>query len=458
MREVEEKMRKEMATPPVRSTVKATPTRPSVESQSGLELKKLGLALHNHHAAFKQLPPRGNADLSWRVHVLPFLGEQALYHEFKLDQPWDSDHNRKLIKRIPRAFSWASPELGREGKTRIVFPFHADAIYRDPSQGAKFRDVLDGLSNTILAIVADEEKAVTWTRPDDLPIDMAQPRKGWSEGVEDGLFVLLGDGAVIRVSADISDDVVGPLLTRAGKERIDSLGARGSAPRSARANPDIVRLRRAHELNRNGEFESAIEEFRAAIKKLPIAGAHFGLAKALRGASRFDEARAEFRTTLGILHKKVGDEILKKPVSLDGESFSIAGVYMSLATMERDAGDPKAETEVWKTLVDAIEKRPVSDDPVYWGVIGQGLYRIGRIEDSLAAMQKNIELRGEAKPTIKLGPRWWYLTMALARTGETETARKYYDELSDQLAPDSTDAQRRYQAEAASTLGLKDTP
>src|SRR5262249_16079706 len=29
------------------------------------------------------------AVLSWRVALLPYLGEEALYHEFKLDEPWD---------------------------------------------------------------------------------------------------------------------------------------------------------------------------------------------------------------------------------------------------------------------------------------------------------------------------------------------------------------------------------
>ena len=36
--------------------------------------------------------------------MLPYLGEDALYKEFKLDEPWDSEHNRKLLARMPAVF------------------------------------------------------------------------------------------------------------------------------------------------------------------------------------------------------------------------------------------------------------------------------------------------------------------------------------------------------------------
>ncbi len=213
-----------------KSAVEASPKHPprtSVQSATGPisnVLKRIGLALHNHHAAYKQLPPnaaRVSPNLSWRVHLLPFLDEAALYREFKLDEPWDSEHNVKLVERIPNVFASASPELATEGKTRIVLPFHDKAIYHDRQQGAKFREVLDGLSNTIAAVVADEENAVIWTRPDDLEIDLDQPRKGWSKGVNGVVSVLFADGAVIRLPDDVSDELVSNLLTRAGREVID---------------------------------------------------------------------------------------------------------------------------------------------------------------------------------------------------------------------------------------------
>ena len=74
-------------------------------------LKQIGLALHNYHTKHDTFPPAysrgkdGKPLLSWRVLVLPFLGEQALYDQFHLDEAWDSPHNRTLISKMPAAYS-----------------------------------------------------------------------------------------------------------------------------------------------------------------------------------------------------------------------------------------------------------------------------------------------------------------------------------------------------------------
>ncbi|HCO22471.1 MAG TPA: hypothetical protein DIT97_05185, partial [Gimesia maris] len=36
--------------------------------------------------------PSGRPHLSWRVHILPFMGEEDLFQQFKLNEPWDSPH------------------------------------------------------------------------------------------------------------------------------------------------------------------------------------------------------------------------------------------------------------------------------------------------------------------------------------------------------------------------------
>lgn len=193
--------------------------------ESERNLLQTGLAIHNFHSAYRQLPPRptsnGPQGLSWRVHLLPFLEEQALYERFHLDEPWDSEHNLPLIKEIPDVYAATAPDLARDGMTRIVFPQNPAAAYVGPDQTMKFRDMLDGLSNTILAVVADSDHAVVWTKPDDLPVDLSMPRQGWSEGVDETVSVLFGDGAVRRIPPDVSDEVVGHLLTRRGKEVIE---------------------------------------------------------------------------------------------------------------------------------------------------------------------------------------------------------------------------------------------
>ena len=56
-------------------------------------------------------PPAYSADkttgkplLSWRVAILPYLGEETLYRQFHLDEPWNSEHNMRLIARTPQVF------------------------------------------------------------------------------------------------------------------------------------------------------------------------------------------------------------------------------------------------------------------------------------------------------------------------------------------------------------------
>ena len=63
----------------------------------------------------------GKRLLSWRVHLLPYLEQEKLYKEFHLDEPWDSDHNKKLIARMPAVFrSSADPKLTADFKTTYL--------------------------------------------------------------------------------------------------------------------------------------------------------------------------------------------------------------------------------------------------------------------------------------------------------------------------------------------------
>ena len=67
--------------------------------------------MHNYHDVYKGLPPpawspkrEGKPQLSWRVAILPFIEQQALYQQFKHDEPWDSPHNMKLIEQMPPVY------------------------------------------------------------------------------------------------------------------------------------------------------------------------------------------------------------------------------------------------------------------------------------------------------------------------------------------------------------------
>ncbi len=69
-------------------------------NQAVNSMKQIMLSMHNYADSHKVLPPHANYSgdgkplLSWRVHILPYLEENELYHQFHLDEPWDSPHNR----------------------------------------------------------------------------------------------------------------------------------------------------------------------------------------------------------------------------------------------------------------------------------------------------------------------------------------------------------------------------
>jgi RNA polymerase sigma factor (sigma-70 family) len=142
----------------------------------------------------------GNAKplLSWRVAILPYIEQDNLYKQFKLDEPWDSDHNKKLIARMPAVYA-APGTKADDGRTYYQAIVGTGAAW-EPRHEMRFpASFTDGLSNTILVVEA--ATPVPWTKPEDLPYvtDQALPKFG---GLFGGDFhALFGDGAVQFLSA-----------------------------------------------------------------------------------------------------------------------------------------------------------------------------------------------------------------------------------------------------------------
>jgi len=192
-------------------------------------LKRIGITMHNFHDIFRAFPAgysadaEGNPLLSWRVHVLPLLDEQALYKEFHLDEPWDSPHNKKLIPRMPQVYrgpaSKAKPGLtnylGIAGKAGIfVRPQNGNRL------GISFRNVLDGTSNTIMAVEVPDESAVVWTQPGDFAPDLVEPTKGLTGMHPGGFQAGFADGSVRFIPESIAPDTLRAYFTKDGGERV----------------------------------------------------------------------------------------------------------------------------------------------------------------------------------------------------------------------------------------------
>ena len=163
-----------------------------VAQQSQLKnLRTAGLGILNFESAFSYFPPPakdrdadGKTKLSWRVHILPFLGQEGLglYKKFKLDEPWDSPANIKLLPEMPVVYSPFSSQLmmpadGPKGMTTIVAPISDNTVLGAP-QKVGFGSITDGSSNTVLLVIVKDSLAVPWTAPQDYTFDRDDPAAG----------------------------------------------------------------------------------------------------------------------------------------------------------------------------------------------------------------------------------------------------------------------------------------
>ena len=179
---------------------------------SSNNLKQIGIALHNYHDAYKHFPAGesptnkykdGKPLLSWRVHLLPFLEEHVLYDKFKMDEPWDSPHNIKLLDQMPSVYVCPHYELGN--RTVYLAPQGPNTALGS-GERVRFRDITDGTSQTIALIETGPERAVPWTKPVDLTIDADDP-VGSVAVDKDTFQVVFCDGSVQSISTAISGDI-----------------------------------------------------------------------------------------------------------------------------------------------------------------------------------------------------------------------------------------------------------
>jgi hypothetical protein len=190
-------------------------------------LKQIALAMHNYHSATGAFPAHAiySKDgktplLSWRVAILPYLEQDALFKEFKLDEPWDSEHNKKLIPRMPQVYLAPKAPLTKEpGWTHYRVFVDGGALFDRTAKGPRLTEIADGTSNTFLAVEAAD--AVPWTKPDDLVFNPAKPLPKLGADPKGGGFVaVLCDGSVRFVKKSVAEMTLKAMITRGGGEAI----------------------------------------------------------------------------------------------------------------------------------------------------------------------------------------------------------------------------------------------
>ncbi len=196
-------------------------------------LERIADALNAYAADHGTYPPSvtrdaSNAKLhSWRVLILPYLGEEELYNKFDLDLAWDHPKNMQATYEIPSVYQHPNSAANAM--------YYQSAYYLITGQGTLFPNsgplgpdqVTDDLSQTILVTEGTPIIASGyWTEPIDLDFAKIQGKLGTNPGnepgglLDDGVAVVTVDGRGHFVPDTIEPMTFRSLITPNGGERM----------------------------------------------------------------------------------------------------------------------------------------------------------------------------------------------------------------------------------------------
>ena len=195
-------------------------------------LKQIGLAMHNYHETFGMFPPGYVEEIlntngghvadneghwAWNALLLPYLDQQALYDQYRMNEPWDSEHNLKIAETVVPVFS--HPSSSKPANTGY-FVVVGDGTAFGSKEGVSFKEITDGTSNTIAVVEAKRD--VPWTKPEDISYDGKKlPQFGGffenppvnGQPATGVYFVGLCDGRVRMLQDNMDEELLKSLLT-----------------------------------------------------------------------------------------------------------------------------------------------------------------------------------------------------------------------------------------------------
>lgn len=177
------------------------------------KLNTIGQALHNYHSVYRVFPwemssnaftPGPAPNLSWRVALLPFIGEQALYNQFDLSLAWNVGVNATLLSQMPDIYRGPGDALN-SSTTRFAGVAGQNTIFEGPD-GTRISEITDGTSNTLMVGEVFGSN-IAWTQPEDIDVGVFSTLGsvgGFNSSLGSVVPFLVADTSICAVSSNTS--------------------------------------------------------------------------------------------------------------------------------------------------------------------------------------------------------------------------------------------------------------
>ena len=148
--------------------------------QCSNNLKRIGVAMEQYHRQHGSYPPayipdeNGQPMHSWRVLILPYLGQDALYDQYDFNEPWDGPNNSALAAAMPDVYGCPSDPAADMAITSYVAVVGQGTAFpgAEPTSLDQFTD---GKATTFL-LIEDRDAGINWLEPRDVGLDEVQMR------------------------------------------------------------------------------------------------------------------------------------------------------------------------------------------------------------------------------------------------------------------------------------------
>lgn len=195
-----------------------------LRSECGDNIRKLTLAIREYESKHGHIPPPysiaadGTPLHSWRVLLLPFLGEQSLFDEIDASKPWDDPVNIQFHDRMPEVYCCAAIRYHSRWRstgntTAYVVVVGQETAWNPYTQTSLTQISKSGGISETIAIVESENHRIPWMSTNDPDsttflddLDFSRPHNGL-------LNCSMFDSSVQVLSSCLELEQVSELLT-----------------------------------------------------------------------------------------------------------------------------------------------------------------------------------------------------------------------------------------------------